>query len=162
MPSRAMSLRPVKSEKEEVTFSNLASDASSSVNIDIIDAVNSPTTAGQIEIGDTVKWVFCELNFSAEVVTNTKIIHWFISKHPFGTAISTPSTYDQTSKRFILKRGMEMLPKAVGTTIKRIFVLKIPPRMRRFGDSDQLVLSYVATSAETVNVCGIFIYKHFG
>lgn len=156
-------MRPVKSEKEEVTFSNLASDASSPVIITIVKAEDSPTTGGEIEIGDTVRSVFCELNFSAETITNPKTIHWIIVKNPANALISgSPATVDGSTKRFILKRGMEMLPKSVGTAIKRVFVVRIPPRMSRFGDADELELRYVASSNETVNVCGIFIFRHYG
>ncbi len=160
---RGLRLRPVKSEKEEVTFSNLASDASSTVSIDVITAVNAPTTAGQVEIGDTVPWVFCEINFAAQTITNPKIIHWKIWKQAAGQITTTaPSTYDDTAKRFHLKRGMEMLPASVSTVTKRIFVVRLPPRLRRMGDGDKIRFSYIATSAETVNVCGFFIFKHFG
>lgn len=57
---------------------------------------------------------------------------------------------------------MEMLPKDVGTTIKRIGVVKVPRGFQRMADTDQIQFKYVATSAETVNVCGNFIFRHFG
>ncbi len=157
-------LRPVKSEKEETTWSNLAQNASAIQNITIINAVDSPTTAGQIEIGDTVSSVYFEFHFSAQVVTNPKVIHWTIQKLPSGvTAMqNTPSVYDSAVKRFIFKRGMEMLPADTSTVFKRIFVVRIPPRFKRFGDGDQLRFSYICSSTETINACGIAVYKHFG
>ncbi len=54
-----------------------------------------------------------------------------------------------------------MLPKNVGTVTKRIGVLRIPKWMQRQAESDAMTLSYICTSSETVNVCGIFIYKWF-
>ncbi len=157
------SLRPIKSEKEEVGFSFLVQDASTVQNITIANATNSPAGAGQIEIGDTIKWVFFELNFSANVVTNPKVIHWKIWKDPnTGITGTAPSTYDPVEKKWTLHRGMEMLPKDLGTVFKRIFVVKIPRGMQRFGDNDTLFFSYISTSAEAVNVCGFAIYKHFG
>ncbi len=157
-----MAIRPVKSEKEEVNFQNLSVNAGTAQTIAVITALDSPTTAGGVEIGDTVGTIFCEINFSPETVTSTKIVHWWISKRPFGTVSGNPSSYDQSDKRFIFKRGMEMLPKDVGTTIKRIFTIRLPPRFRRFGDGDKLEFKYIASSTETINVCGIFIFKHFG
>ncbi len=164
MVSRGLGLRPVKSEKEEITWTNLSQDASTQVNIDIIAATNSPTTAGQIEIGDTVKSVYFEFHFSAETTTAAKVVHWTIQKLPAGVAAmqNVPSVYDSVVKRFILKRGMEMLVRDQATVFKRTFVVRIPPRIRRFGDGDRLVFSYIATSANTQNACGIAIYRHFG
>ncbi len=160
--SRRRRLMPIKSEKEEISFTNLGTNASAVQTINIANATDSPTTAGQVEIGDTINWVFFELNFSAEDITNTKIIHWCIWKNPQASLSLSPSSYDTTSKRWILKRGMEMVPKDVNTIIKRIGVVLLPKGFRRMADSDAIQLKYVASSAETINVCGIFIFKHFG
>ncbi len=162
--ARFAKLRPVKSEKEEITWSDLAINASTVQRKAIVTAVDSPTTAGQVEIGDTVSSVYFEFHFSAQVVTNPKVIHWTIQKVPAGIAAmkQTPSTYDEKVKRFIFKRGMEMLPASQSTVFKRIFVVRIPPRFKRFGDGDLLEFSYISTSTETINACGIAIYKHFG
>ncbi len=160
--NRGFALRPVKSEKTEQTFSSLGTDGSSTQAVTIATATKSPAAATQVEIGDTIKWIFFELNFSAETITSTKIIHWIIHKSPFGVGTFIPSSQDASNKRFILKRGMEMLPKDVGTTIKRIGVVRIPPRMSRMGDGDLLRFSWIATSAETVNVCGNFIFRAYG
>ncbi len=160
---RALRNRPVHSEKEEITWSNLAQNASATKQVDIITAVDSPTTAGQVEIGATVKWIYFEFHFSPEVITNTKVIHWLIQKVPSGVSQmeSTPSTYDTVVKRFVLKRGMEMLVKDAGTVFKRIFVVKIPPRLSRMGDADQIQFRYICSSTETINACGIAIFKQF-
>ncbi len=159
---QALRNRPVKSEKEEITWSNLVADLGAGIQIPIITAVNSPTTAGEIEIGDTVRTVFLEFNFSAETITNTKIIHWYIMKVPAGITPGSASIYDVDTKRHVLKRGMEMTPKSVNTIIKRIVVLKIPRGLSRFGDGDKLILQVNASLTETMNFCGIAIYRHFG
>ncbi len=159
---RGLSLRPVKSEKEEMTWSNLAQNASTSQTIAIVTGVDSPTTAGEVEIGDTVKAIFFEFNIAAETVTNPKVLHWLVEKIPSLGTGSDPSIYDAANKKQILHRGMEMLPKDVSTVFKRIFVVRIPPRLRRIGDGDKIVYKYKASSTETINNCGIAIYKHFG
>ncbi len=164
MARRGLSLRPVDSEKHEVTYSNLASNASTAVVVDLIVATDPSTTnsANEVTVGSTVKWIFMELNWAAETVTSPKVIHWYIVKKPFGVALGAgPSTYNDNFKRFILKRGMEMLPKDVGTVTKRIFTVKIPPRLRRFGDADELSLIYICSSSETINACGFGIYRAY-
>ncbi len=162
MPFRRRGLNPIKSEKEEVTFSALAENASAVKTINIALATNDPSTAGQVEIGDTIKSIFFEVNFSAETITNTKIVHWIIFKNEASVFSNTPSVQDTTTKRFVFKRGMEMLPKDVSTVIKRIGVVAIPKGKQRMGDTDAWQFKYVVTSAETVNTCGNFIFRHFG
>ncbi len=158
---RSLALRPVHSEKEEITWSNLSQNASATQTITIVDAVNSPTTAGQVEIGATVRSIFFEINIAAETITNAKVVHWLVQINPQGLIGQTPSVYDSTGKSHILKRGMEMLPKDVGTVFKRIFVVRIPPRLRRMSDGTSIEFRYIASSTETINCCGIAIYKQF-
>ncbi len=159
---RALNLRPVKSEKEEITFSNLSQNASTTQSIIIVKGASSPSATGQVEIGDTVKWIFMEVNFSAETVTTTKIIHWIIQVNLFGQSAATPNLYDEQLKSSVIKRGMEMVPKDVNTIIKRIMVINIPKKYQRISDGASVNFRYIASSSETVNVCGNFIYKHFG
>ncbi len=161
MPFRR-SLNPIKSEKEEITWSDLNINAAAIQVKTIADGVNSPTTAGQVEIGDTINSIFFEVNFSAETITNPKVIHWLIQKLPSEGTGATPSIYDSANKSQILHRGMEMLPKDVSTVFKRIFVVKIPRGLRRIQDAAQIQFRYIATSTETVNVCGFAIYRHYG
>ncbi len=158
---RALRLRPVTSEKHEITWSDLAINASGVKIKDLVIGTKTPTIVGQVRTGASIGAIYLEVNFSAETVTNPKVIHWHVSKAPFGTTINVPSLYDQTDKRFIFKRGMEMLPSDQGTVYKRVFVVRIPPRFKRMGDGDKIRFTYIATSAETVNVCGFAIYKAF-
>ncbi len=159
---RSLQLRPVKSEKEEITASLLAADRSSNLVSILATAVDSPTVAGQVEIGDTVRSIFIEFNVSAQTTTNPKVFHWCVEKVPAGGTATVPSLYDNNNKKQILHRGMEMLPADTSTVFKRIFVVRIPPRLRRMGDGDVISLNVIATSAETINYCFFAIYKHFG
>ncbi len=160
---RGLALRPVQSEKHEITWSNLAQNASTVQTIQIAEGLNASvaSAANQVPTGATVKAIYFEFHFSAQVTTNPKVIHWQIGKEPFETDLSIPSTYFNSDKRFIFKRGMEMLPSDQSTVFKRIFVVRIPPKFRRIGQNDKLVFSYIASSTETINACGIAIYKAF-
>ncbi len=160
---RALALRPVKSSKHEIVWSNLSQDASGVQIIEIVRAIDvaNVDTATEIEFGSTVKGIYFEFQFSAETITSTKIIHWKIAKEPVGVVGGVPSAYNTADRRFNLKRGMEMLPKSVNTIIKRIVFIRIPPRMSRMGENDRITFSYIATSAEAINACGIAIYKSF-
>ncbi len=157
-----MSLRPIKTDKHEVTFTVLATDQSTQQNITLATGVQSAdkNASTECEIGSHVKWIFCELNFSPAAISNPKIIHWCISINPTGAGnVQSPALYYQTSRSRVLKRGMEMLPVSVGTVFKRIFVVKIPRKAQRMAEGSKLMFNYICTSAETVNVCGFFVYK---
>ncbi len=160
--SQALRVRPVKSEKEELTWSNLATDLGAGIQIALATAVDSPTTAGQVEVGDTIPWVYIEFNVSAETITNTKIFHWYVMKVPAGVTPGSAALYDVNTKRHVLKRGMEMVPKSVNTIIKRIFVVPLPRNLRRMGDGDKIIIQGNASLTETMNWCGIAIFRHYG
>ncbi len=171
MPSfrRALANRPLKVEKHEGTWSNLGENASTTKVITVILAKETPSTAKDIEIGSVIKSVYFETNLNGVDNSGTvQVFHWMVYKSPasaFGTL--DPSVYDQTSKRYVLKRGMEMLPEiplGSGGTVqtKRIFVVKIPKKYQRFGDNDALLLVYKSTSSSGINYCGITVFKEWG
>ncbi len=74
-----------------------------------------------------------------------------------GETLAVPSLYYQSSRSRILKRGMEMLPKDLGTQIKRIFFVPLPKG--RLQENVNVAFRYIATSAEAINICGFAIYK---
>ncbi len=164
---RQMSLRPVISQKHEITWSNLGQDASTVQEIQLINGTESPVTAQDVDIGSIVKWIYLETNLNG--VDNSgvaQVFHWIIIKRPAGAFADDPSTYNQDSKKFVIKRGMEMLPEiplGSGGTVqtKRIFVVKLPSRIRRFDDGDSLALRYKSTSSSGINYCGIAIFREF-
>lgn len=167
MSRRALSLRPVKTLKHETTWTFLAQNASTSQTINLIEGLESPIGATQVDIGSIVKWIYIEFNLNG--VNNSgasQVFHWLIEKSPGGIVNNVANVYQSDTKKFIIKRGMEMLPEIPldsGGTVqtKRMFVVKIPPRLRRFDDNDLLRLKYIASSASGINFCGIGIFKEF-
>ncbi len=168
---RQTSIRPVHSEKHEIVWSNLAQNASAVQLITVAQAVQTPGAPdSEVNIGSTVNSVFFEFNVNG--VDNSgvaQIIHWMILKSPMDeleVADINPSLYNQKNKRFILKRGMEMLPEiplGSGGTVqtKRVFVVKLPRTFKRFGVDDRLYFIYISTSTSNINMCGIAIYKEY-
>ncbi len=130
-----MALRPIISEKKEITWSLLAQNFSTTPGDITIASGVEPASANlpeEVTIGTVIKWLFVEFNVSAEAVTNTNIVHWKIIKTPSGfSGVSAANTYQQDDRKWIFKRGMEMLPKDVNTIIKRVFVIPIPRKMQR-------------------------------
>ncbi len=166
---RGNSLRPVKSEKHETTWSNLGENASTVKSVVLIDTpAGEPSVGNQVEVGSTVGSIYIEFNLNGVDNSGTvQVFHWLIMKNPQGVyGTVDPSIYDQNTKRFVLKRGMEMLPEiplGSGGTVqtKRVFVVKMPRGYKRWGESDKLTLFYKSTSSSGINFCGIAIFKEF-
>ncbi len=151
----------IKSNKHEITWSNIAQNAGAAQAITLIKGVKSADadTATEVEIGHKVRALYMEFHFSAETLTNTKVIHWQIEVIPTGMTTSTPSAYYGDDRSYIIKRGMEMLPKDAGTVFKRIVLVLIPPKYQRIANNQFVQFRYIASSSETINACGITIYK---
>ncbi len=149
----------LQTEKRELTWSLLAGDRGTATNLATLTCVRDPTTDIQCTPGTILRWVYVELNVAAETITNAKIFHWMLNKNPVASLAFTPTTYNQDSKSWIIKRGMEMLPKDVATVYKRIFAVAIPKKMRRMSEGDVLTLRAQATSTESINTCGFMIVQ---
>ncbi len=164
MPFRQRFRAPIKTDKHEVTWSLLAADfGTATTSILLVDGVEAANKNASTEcmVGSHVDSIYIEMNIAAETITNPKVLHWEVLLKPFSAsgASSNPSLYYQVARNQIIKRGMEMLPKAVSTVYKRIFVVKIPKKARRIGLDDQIALAFRASSTETLNICGFAIYK---
>ncbi len=160
--SRRSSRVPVKTDKHEIVWSNLAQDAGTVVSVILLKVVQSGAkdSTGEITIGSHVRGIYLEFQFSAETITNTKIMNWqiYVLRSPLAaSAASNPNQFGQIDRKNIMKRGMEMLPKSVNTIIKRIVYVPLP--RRRLGEGDQVLFEYIASSTETINSCGFAIYK---
>ncbi len=150
-----------KTDKHEVTFTRLAADESTTQNVNIATAVpvGDKDASNEVAVGSHVKWVYCELNFSAETTTAVKTVHWTIRMVMPGMSPSIPTQFYAIDRSYILKRGMEMLVREQATLIKRIFVVRIPKIYQRMKEGQKLEFEYVASSSNTQNTCGVFIYR---
>ncbi len=164
---RALSLRPIHSEKRENTWSFLVQNASSTQVVTLLDTVNDPSVGNEASIGSHVKWIYVEFNLNGVDNSGTaQVFHWSIYKDKNNTVGTLdPATYDLIEKSNIIKRGMEMLPAiplGSGGTVqtKRIFTVRIPKGMQRMGERDKIKLTYKSTSASSINFCGISIFKY--
>lgn len=167
MPFRRRISVPINTLKHETTWTFLGQNASTAQTVILITAVESPVAGNEVDIGSVVKSIFFESNLNGVDNSGTaQVFHWFIMKQPAGLATPSAITYQSDQKKYILKRGMEMLPAiplGSGGTVqtKRIFALKIPPRLKRFDDGDALILRYISTSSSSINFCGISIFKEW-
>ncbi len=160
MPSfRRRRTATLQSAKIEQTWSLLAADRSTGTNVAQIICVKNPTADNEVSIGTIIKWIYVEFNVAAQTTTNPKVFHWTLHKNPTNALSFTPSAYNENSRSWIMKRGMEMLPADVATVFKRIFVVSVPKKMKRMSEGDTFQLRSIASLAETINYCGFLIYN---
>ncbi len=152
--------------KHEITWSNLAQNAATTIRIVLAKGTEAgaitDSVATEVKSGSHVRWLYFEFHFSAQTVTNPKVVHWVIMFEPFGSGTQIANSYQQVQRRNIIKRGMEMLPADTSTVFKRVFAVKVPRKMQRLGIDDELTFSYQASSTEGINACGFVIYKAQG
>ncbi len=152
------------SDKHEITWSNLSQDAGTAVvNITLAKGVATADRDASTEVvsGARVNSIYLEFHFSAAQTGNVNVIHWQIGSRPEVGGLSSPNTYYNDDRAYIFKRGMEMIPTNVSTVFKRIFVVRIPRVYHRIKMGQQIILSYQASSTQTINACGIAIYKSY-
>ncbi len=162
MPFRRRFLAPVKTDKHEIVWSALAADqGTGTFVVPLVLGVHSAdkNTSTECEVGSHVRSIYLEFNIAAQTVTNPKVMHWLIMGGPEGTTLENPTTYYQGNRAQIFKRGMEMLPTNVSTVYKRIFVVRVPKKMQRIQENGFISLLFRMSSTETINNCGIGIYK---
>ncbi len=159
------SLRPVRSNKNVVRISQLLEAGGSAKEFVIAKAVVA-YAGGVTEcpIGSRINGFFFELNFNVEGNITTTI-DWAFWKNPgglLGTLI--PSAIGGSNfRKWVFKQGMEM-PAGINNAgaVKRIGVAVLPQKMRRMGDDDEILFSYIyAASGGIADTCGHFIYKWF-
>ncbi len=154
--------RPIiQSDKHEITWSNLAQNASVTQGIELTKAVqpSAKNTATEVAIGSKIFGIYLEFHFSAEEIGVAKVIHWKVEVIPPNTTVSVANSYYQTDRAYVIQRGMEMLPKSVSTVYKRIVFVRIPRIYQRQKEGQIISFRYQSTSTETINACGIGIYK---
>ncbi len=164
MPFRRRSRPVIHSEKHESTWSNLIQDASSAQAIPLITGVGRDeigTNPEFCKVGSQVTSIYLEFHFSNQDDTNPvpNVIHWVIECARDGLSMGAPNVYNQDSKSFVIKRGMEMLPKDTSTVYKRIIVVKIPKIYQRVKLNSITRLRYIASASQVINTCGIIIFK---
>lgn len=155
----------IHSEKHENTWSFLGQNASSVQDIVVVEPVDragiNTAVPQEVAIGSTIRSIYFEFHFSAAQTGNVNVIHWQIMKEVATQTLSAPNTYNQVDKSQIFKRGMEMLPVNVATVYKRIFVIKIPKGKQRMMQGSRWLFRYIASSTQTINTCGITVFKEY-
>ncbi len=149
------------SNKHEISWSNLGQNASTLQSQLLIDGtqVGAVSAATEVGIGSKIFGLYLEFQFSPEDVSTTQIVHWDVRVVQPGQGVTAPNVYYQIDRKFIIQRGMEMLPKNVSTVIKRIVFIRIPRVYQRIGEDQRIFFRYIVSGTALINACGFAIYK---
>ncbi len=154
--------RPIiQSDKHEITWTNIGQNAATTQGITLATAVqpSAKNINTEVAIGSKIYGIYLEFHFSALETGVTKVIHWKVQVIPPNMTVSIANSYYQTDRAYVIQRGMEMLPVSVGTVYKRIVFVRIPKIYQRQKDGQVISFRYQSSSTETINACGIAIYK---
>ncbi len=168
---KSMRLRPVHSIKHVVDVASAAVNELIT-NIQLIQAVDAPTLANvqQVETGSTVNAIYIRIEVLGTVpfVTIPRV-YMCIFKNPGGNLpiINPNSTGDSDDKKWVIHQEMTMVGNVGASPFPRTMfqgVIRIPPKLKRFGINDTLVCLFsheAGTTSGTTNVCVQCIYKEF-
>lgn len=166
------SIRPVQSLKHIVDVPTSLVFAVQSV-IGVIHATPDPTLADTDEVheGSTVNAIYLRVEaISTTSFSQVPRIYLAVFKNTTGT-LTNPSangTGNSNAKKLIIHQEMVMMSGVPATSEfpRTVFngVIKIPPRLKRFGFNDRLNILLQLGAGETtgiVNACVQAIYKEY-
>ncbi len=163
--TRFTRLRPVNSLKHIVDVQGgLTVDTRK--DEDLVATVETPVTtvATQIHQGSTVGSIFLNVQVSATSTAALANVYMYVMKNP-GANFSRPNgnivgTTDV--RKFVIHQEMIMLQKETTGVPRTLFkgVIRLPPRLKRFGVNDVLIVSLYSPGV-TIDYCIQCIYKEF-
>ncbi len=164
-------MAPINSSKNVVDASgnSLAGAPASTVIVRQEDPI---TTDAGVPLGSTVNSIFVSNFWFSDTImgSDLPLIDWYIIKDPGGsfsaqgfvaTGLPTPGSTGRHNNRKWIIHEEKGLVGATSDGVPMVFkgAFKLPPKMRRFGESDILLFAF---KAENVGkFCQKFIYKRF-
>ena len=167
------SIRPVQSLKYIVDVPTSTVLAVQAI-VPIIDAVASPALGSttQVKEGSTVNAIYLRVEvLGTTSFTQVPRVYMHVMKDP-GSGLTIPlanGSGNSQNKKHIIHQEMVMISGTglTGSGFPRTLfngVIKIPPRLRRFGYGDRLLVALQNGAGETTgiaNACVQTIYKEF-
>ncbi len=161
-------MRPVNSVKKVVDSSGKTVIATNSLNVLANVAATAWVDAGNSDVpqGCTISSMFISVFVWIDESTNaaTPLIDFYVGKNP-GTNLVMPdpgAVGGSDNKRWVLheEKGLSSDIGGGGTPMVFKGVIRIPPRLRRMGKDDQIVL-LIRTTNHVAYFCVKAIYKFY-
>lgn len=171
MPRRMnLAIRPVNSIKHvvDVATSTVTAVVSS---IPLADATQTapPANPADVNNGSSIGSIFLRVEvLSTGTFTTVPRIYMAVQKSPGNSipVVDPNNVGTSDNRRFVIHQEMIMVAEGDSAIPRTMFqgVIRIPPRLKRFGIDDRLVVSFQHGTGETTaitNVCVQCIYKEF-
>ncbi len=163
--TRFTRLRPVNSIKHVVDRQG-GLPIDTKTDEDVIVAKDSPSLAAvtEVTVGSTVNAIFLNIQVAATSTAALANVYMYVMKNPGGnlTTVKANVVGAADIKKFVLHQEMIMTEKNTTAIPRTLFkgVIRIPPRLKRFGTNDKLVISFLSPGV-TFDYCVQCIYKEF-
>ncbi len=164
--SRFTRLRPVNSLKHIVDKQG-GLTVGTQVNDFLINTRDAPVTTAnpqEIHIGSTVSSIFLNVQVAASSTAALANVYLIIMKNP-GNSLAVPAANAvgiSDERKHVIHQEMIMTEKNSTAIPRTLFkgVIKLPPRLRRFGIDDTLIFGLLSPGV-TMDYCVQCIYKEF-
>jgi len=173
MPFRRMSsIRPVQSRKHIVDVATsvvlaVATSVPVIITVDTGPLLGNPT---DVKNGSTVNAIYLSIEvFATNAYSGVPRVYFTVFKNP-GNNLTAPAPNGagiSDNKRYIIHQEMIMVGNGAMTSFPRTLfkgVVRIPPRLKRFGANDRLAIQLQNGAGETTgisNACVQAIYKEY-
>ncbi len=164
---RSLALRPVVSIKHIVDIQT-AVPVNTKLEQSLVRVVDAPTLAQkeEVSVGSKISWIYLTVEVVASETSTTSTPNFYMAvyKNPGGN-IGFPNANAfgiSDNKRHVLHQEMVMINASDGGNPRNVFkgVIKIPPKIQRFGYEDVLVCQlFIPSTGTPVNACIQCIYK---
>ncbi len=168
---RQASLRPVKSLKHIVNLSSaIINDTVTTIPLAETVAVSNLSSTTEVDDGSTINAVFLQVEAVTTSVWDLQPAIYMLVFKSTGDDLTRPQPNlagGSGVKRMIIHQEMKMLAQdpAVSDFPRTVFsgVIRLPPRLKRFGYQDKLycILQGTAGSTGQAQICLQCIYKEF-
>ena len=159
-------VRPTINSEKHIFQVSLATVAgSASTNIALLRAVAAPSGSAEVSVGTVVKAVYCEMWVQASANQPTTQISTLMKlpsglQNPvFGEMVDL---FNYENKKNILYTTQGIVGDANSNPIPIVRQwIKIPKGKQRMGLGDKLIFTLAAQIPESMELCGMFIYKAY-
>ncbi len=140
--------------------------AGTTVNVNLADTVDTPTTAvaNAVETGSTINGIYLKVEINATSSASLANAYMYVAKNP-GNNLSMPNPNAvgvSDNKKYVIHQEMVMLQQVTNSNPRTLFngVIAIPRGYRRNGPDDLLLLK-IQSPGVSLNYCVQCHYKEF-
>ncbi len=165
---RRMGLHPVNSIKHVIDTSGGTVGATESSNVLAFGVANPDvgTTPSQVAFGASVKNIFISVFVLGPTGGSSGLVDWYIWKNPGSSIILSDRPVPgnvgiSKNRKWVFHEEKGLAATQDGTPMVFKGVIKVPEKMRRFGEDDKIEIVLLTETGFDSQFCIKAIYKEF-